>query len=103
MIQRKSPCSSEITSSEVRARFTWTGSLAVRRYLERPVAGTKVRPGPRSRPMCPRGWVYSAAFSLFREALDTRGLSLAAKWFMSDFEPAIKIAFTELKTTFCPV
>ena len=37
----------------------------------------------------------SAAFSLFREALETRGLSLAAKWFMSDFEPAIKIAFTE--------
>ena len=38
---------------------------------------------------------YSTAFSLFKEALETRGLSLAAKWFMSDFEPAIKIAFTE--------
>ena len=41
------------------------------------------------------GTSYSAAFSLFKEALETRGLSLAAKWFMSDFEPAIKIAFTE--------
>ena len=41
------------------------------------------------------GISYSAAFSLFREALETRGLSLAAKWFMSDFEPAIKIALTE--------
>ena len=41
------------------------------------------------------GISYSAAFSLLKEALEKRGLSLAAKWFMSDFEPAIKIAFTE--------
>ena len=41
------------------------------------------------------GISYTAAFSLFKEALETRGLSLAARWFMSDFEHAIKTSFTE--------
>ena len=41
------------------------------------------------------GISYAAAFSLFKEALETRGLSLAARWFMSDFEHAIKTSFTE--------
>ena len=36
---------------------------------------------------------YSEAFSLFREALETRGLTLSSEWFMSDFEVAIKQEF----------
>lgn len=37
---------------------------------------------------------YSEAFSLFREALETRGLTFSSEWFMSDFEVAIKQEFT---------
>ena len=36
---------------------------------------------------------YSEAFSLLREALEQRGLSLSSEWFMSDFEVAIKQEF----------
>ena len=34
---------------------------------------------------CPTKQAFSEAFSLLREALEQRGLSLSSEWFMSDF------------------
>ena len=36
---------------------------------------------------------YDAMFSMLKEALELRGLSLSAQWFMADFEVAIKDSF----------